>query len=263
MPTNQPRKRSGSSSASRQPSATHSAKSSKAGKNTKSSRATKSAKAKKAVNTSGMARRRAGRREAESRHSEERWTTILAAASRVFRRLGYQQATLEDVAQEVGINRATLYYYVADKAELLVAILDEPVHKMTSDLREIVRTGSAEHRLRLAIQSHMRALDENYPELFVFLAENMHLLTIGDSRDITKNAREYGALMTSIIEDGVASGEFRDDLDPRIVMFGIVGMMNWSHRWYSPTGQHSLRSIAKEWEELVLDGLLARDHGSR
>ena len=213
----------------------------------------------KAAATSGMAQRRAGRRDAESRTSEERWQAITAAASRVFRRLGYQQATLEDVAQEVGINRATLYYYVADKAELLIAILDEPVHKMTLDLRDIVASdASAEQKLRLAIERHMQALDENYPELFVFLAENMHLLTIGSDRDIRRNAREYGTLLTSIIVDGVASGEFRDDLDPRLVMLGIVGMMNWSHRWYNPAGRHSLPTIAKQFEELALDGLLRR-----
>jgi AcrR family transcriptional regulator len=213
----------------------------------------------KAAATSGMAQRRAGRRDAESRTSDERWQAITVAASTVFRRLGYQQATLEDVAKEVGINRATLYYYVADKAELLIAILDEPVHKMTVDLREIVTTdASAEQKLRLAIERHMQALDENYPELFVFLAENMHLLTIGRDRDIRRNAREYGALFTSIIVDGVASGEFRDDLDPRLVMLGIVGMMNWSHRWYNPAGRHSLQTIAKQFEELTLDGLLRR-----
>jgi AcrR family transcriptional regulator len=204
-----------------------------------------------------MAQRRAGRREAESRTSEERWQAILAAASRVFRRLGYQQATLEDVAVEVGINRATLYYYVADKAELLIAMLDEPVHKMTRDLRDIVAgEESSEQKLRLAIERHMQALDENYPELFVFLAENMHLLTIGRDRDIQRNAREYGTLMTAIIVEGVSRGEFRDDLEPRLVMLGIVGMMNWSHRWYSPTGPHSLFTIAKQFEEMVLDGLL-------
>jgi len=213
----------------------------------------------KAAATSGMAQRRAGRRDAESRTSDERWQAITVAASTVFRRLGYQQATLEDVAKEVGINRATLYYYVADKAELLIAILDEPVHKMTVDLREIVTSdATAEQKLRLAIERHMQALDENYPELFVFLAENMHLLTIGRDRDIRRNAREYGALMTSIIIDGVASREFRDDLDPRLVMLGIVGMMNWSHRWYNPAGRHSLPAIAKQFEELTLDGLLRR-----
>jgi AcrR family transcriptional regulator len=206
-----------------------------------------------------MAQRRAGRREAESRTSEERWQAITAAASAVFRRLGYQRATLEDVAQEVGINRATLYYYVADKAELLIAILDEPVHKMTRDLRDIAAgDASAEQKLRLAIERHMQALDENYPELFVFLAENMHLLTIGRDRDIQRNAREYGTLMTSIVVEGVENREFRDDLDPRLVMLGIVGMMNWSHRWYNPAGRHSLDTIAKQFEEMVLDGLLRR-----
>jgi hypothetical protein len=54
----------------------------------------------------------------------------------------------------------------------------------------------------------------------------------------------------------VSRGEFRDDLEPRLVMLGIVGMMNWSHRWYSPTGRLSLFTIAKQFEELVLDGLL-------
>ena len=206
-----------------------------------------------------MAKRRAGRRDAEGRTSEERWLAILDAASRVFRRLGYHQATLEDVANEVGINRATLYYYVADKAELLIAILDEPVHNMTRDLRETVaREVNAETKMRRAIEQHMKALDENYPELFVFLAENMHLLTIGRDRDIQKNAREYGNLMTAIIEEGVAAGEFRDDIDPRLAMLAIVGMMNWSHRWYDPNGRYSMHTIAKQYEALALDGLLSR-----
>ena len=72
---------------------------------------------------SAMAQRRAERRGAERRNSDERWLAILEAGSRVFRKFGYASATLEDVAKEVGINRATLYYYVADKSELLVAIL--------------------------------------------------------------------------------------------------------------------------------------------
>ena len=211
-----------------------------------------------------MAQRRAGRRASESRTSEERWLAILDASSRVFRKLGYQQATLEDVAKEVGINRATLYYYVADKAELLIAILDDPVHKMTKDLREIIaRDESTATKLRRAIEQHMRALDDNYPELFVFLAENMHLLTIGQDRVIQRNAREYGNLMTSIIEDGIASGEFRDDLEPRLVMLGIVGMMNWSHRWYDPNGRDSLSAIARQFEAIALDGLLARPRRRR
>ena len=208
---------------------------------------------------SGMAKRRAERRRAERRHSEERWAAILDAGSEVFRRLGYSQATLEDVAREVGINRATLYYYVADKEELLIAMLDEPIHRMTTDLRAIAELdASPTERLHRAILQHMRALDDNYPELFVFLAENLHLLTIGSDRDIQANARAYGDVMTTLIEDGIKAGEFRRDLDPRLVMLGVIGMLNWSHRWFTPDGNRTLTEIGEEYSALVLQGLRAQ-----
>ena len=87
---------------------------------------------------SGMAKRRSQRRRAGQPDSDRRWAEILAAGSAVFRRLGYAQATLADVALELGINRATLYYYVADKAELLVRILEAPVEQMTQALHAIL-----------------------------------------------------------------------------------------------------------------------------
>ena len=205
-----------------------------------------------------MAQRRAERKRADRRSSEERWVAIMDAGSEVFRRLGYSQATLEDVAREVGINRATLYYYVADKEELLIAILDEPIHRMTSDLREIAaRESTPTDRLREAIRQHMRALEDNYPGLFVFLAENLHLLTVGSDRDIQSNAHDYGEVMIGLIEEGIASGEFRTDLDPRLVMFAIIGMLNWTHRWYTPDGKRTLVEIGDEFSELVLQGLRA------
>ncbi|MEX0666387.1 MAG: TetR/AcrR family transcriptional regulator [Acidimicrobiia bacterium] len=205
---------------------------------------------------SGMAQRRAERRNADRRNSEERWAAIMEAGSEVFRRLGYAHATLEDVAREVGINRATLYYYVADKEELLIAILDEPIHRMTTDLREIAALPlSPTDRLRKAVIHHMQTLEDNYPELFVFLAENLHVLTVGSDRDIQQNAHAYGEVMVGLLEEGIAAGEFRGDLDPRLVMLGIIGMLNWSHRWYTPDGKRTLPEIGEEFATMLLAGL--------
>lgn len=207
---------------------------------------------------SGMARRRAERRRAERRGSDRRWEAILAAGSRVFRRLGYARATLEDVASELGLHRATLYYYVADKAELLVAILDEPVQQMTRAMREIRDLDApAEQKLRRAVAAHMRALEVNYPELFVFFAENLHTLPVKGDGGLRQHAEGYGDLLTSIIAEGIRSGEFRPDLDPRLMMLAAVGMMNWSHRWYTPDSPHSLAEIGAQFAELVLGGLRA------
>src|SRR5690606_1499931 len=83
-----------------------------------------------------IARRRAERRQASGRRSDARWAEIVQGAGKVFRRLGYSQSTLEDVAAEVGINRATLYYYVGTKEELLVALLQQPMEALRTRLEE-------------------------------------------------------------------------------------------------------------------------------
>lgn len=207
---------------------------------------------------SGMAKRRTQRRRAEQPGSDRRWEEVLAAGSSVFRRLGYAQATIADVALELGINRATLYYYVADKAELLVRILEAPVQEMTRTLLAIRESHhSPEAKLRRALAAHMHALEVNYPELFVFFAENLHMLPVRSDGDIRKNAEGYGELLTSIIAEGIESGDFRSDLDPRLMMLAIVGMMNWSHRWYEPGSEHGLDEIGQQFAELVLGGLRA------
>ena len=58
---------------------------------------------------SDISRRRVERRMATGRKSDDRWQRVLAGASKAFREIGYAQTTLEDVAAEAGISRATLY----------------------------------------------------------------------------------------------------------------------------------------------------------
>src|SRR3970040_2535165 len=52
---------------------------------------------------------------------------ILAEAARIFTRLGYHGATLDDVARALGVTKAALYYYVANKEELLFQCCKVPI----------------------------------------------------------------------------------------------------------------------------------------
>jgi AcrR family transcriptional regulator len=214
---------------------------------------------------SAIAQRRLKRRvdstrtDGRLRKSDQRWDSILAGAARVFHDVGFAQATLENVAAEVGITRASLYYYVADKRELLIAILDGPIHGMTADLREIQALDlSPRQKLHEAVLTHMKALEDNYPDLFVFLAENLHQMTVGTERDVRLNAREYGQVMSEIIQEGIESGDLRGDLDPTIAMLGLIGMCNWTHRWFSAGGRFTLSEIGEQFAELLLDGMAPR-----
>ena len=77
-------------------------------------------------------RRRAALRNGRADYTAKR-AEIIAAAAEVFRERGYQAATLNDVAERLGTDRASLYYYVADKQELFRESIKDVLE---SNLRE-------------------------------------------------------------------------------------------------------------------------------
>jgi AcrR family transcriptional regulator len=205
---------------------------------------------------SDIARRRQERRAANGRRSDERWQDLLAASADVFRRIGYGPATLEDIASEVGVTRATLYYYVGTKEELLVALLNEPIRTVRERLEEVAeRKLPAREQLVETLREYIRALDE-HPELFIFLSENVHLVMTGPEADeLRHNADRYGRVLAQVIADGARAGEFRSDIDPQVAVMGIIGMFNWMHRWYRPDGPRPLTEIGEDLVSMALSAL--------
>ncbi|HSX79322.1 MAG TPA: helix-turn-helix domain-containing protein, partial [Candidatus Saccharimonadia bacterium] len=63
---------------------------------------------------------------------------IIAAAAKVFKEKGYHAATTRDIAAEVGIQQATLYYYISSKEELLYLVVREPIVRLYDQVEEIV-----------------------------------------------------------------------------------------------------------------------------
>ncbi len=196
------------------------------------------------------------RRAAGGRRSDERWAAVLAAASRVFAAVGYEKATLEDVAREVGINRATLYYYVGTKEELLVSLLADPIATVTARLEEdAARDAPADEKLGAALRGYVKTLDE-HPELFIFLSENVHTAMTGpDAEELVGEADRYGRILTGVVRDGADAGVFRQDVDPQTAVLAILGMFNWMHRWYRPDGRRSLIDIGEDLIRLSLAAL--------
>jgi TetR/AcrR family transcriptional regulator, cholesterol catabolism regulator len=205
---------------------------------------------------SDIARRRMERRQASGRRSDVRWSEILDGSAAVFARRGYAQTTVEDIADEVGINRATLYYYVGTKEELLVALLDGPIDTLRSRLEEVAeRPLPARDKLVAALREYSRTIAE-LPALFIFLSENVHRVMTGPEADrIRANADRYGRVLARIIADGAANGEFRSDIDAQTVVLGILGMFNWMHRWFDPRGRKSLMDFGEDFIALALSGL--------
>lgn len=183
---------------------------------------------------------------------------IIEAAAKVFKTKGYQAATVQDIADEVGILKGSLYHHVASKEELLYLVVKEPMTHLYAAITEIAGSAlSATEKLRRAIRTHVEAVDRHYPHLFVYLRE---------SEDLRQRFRErtrlspklYEKLWQQVLREGVKSGEFRADIDVQIVSYGLLGMINWLHKWYSPQGRLSAREVAEEFVSFTLAGI-ARD----
>lgn len=208
---------------------------------------------------SELARRRAERRLASGRKSDQRWQAILQGAAAAFRDLGYRATTLEDVATRVGINRASLYFYVGTKEELLVSLLYRPLHQMTANAKAIVSLELAPADTLARVLRQWSIDMHETPELMLFLSESLpRVLTGREADELAANGNEYTDLLTAVIAAGMSDGTFRTDIDPRLAMAAILGMFSSLHEWYVPGRARTLVEIGEVFAELALSSLRPR-----
>jgi hypothetical protein len=78
----------------------------------------------------------------------------------------------------------------------------------------------------------------------------------------TRAKREYDQTIERVVREGVEAGLLRD-LPPRLVVFGLLGMCNWLHKWYRPDGKRSAAEIADVFVALLEHGYLVEPSGGR
>ena len=182
---------------------------------------------------------------------------IVVAAAKVFRTKGYHAATVRDIADEVGILKGSLYHHFESKEALLYLVVKEPIAQMYRTMGEIAAAdAAATEKLRRAILAHLKAFDRHYPHLFVYLRER-EAVKRRFREQIGFSPKAYERLWQQILEEGVGSGEFRRELDIRVASYGLLGMLNWSYKWYNPGGRLQVGEVAGEFTALALAGLAA------
>src|SRR3984893_6834132 len=193
----------------------------------------------------------------EMQQTPPREDQVRAVALRLFKEKGYHATSMRDMADEVGINKGSLYSYIRSKEDLLVPVFEQAMGVLLAKIEEIAadNTLTPTLRLRLAIQAHVTAVADNLDVLTVYLSEWRQLAAESLSKERTQRER-YGELFLGILQDGVSSGEFRP-MDTRSVMLGMIGMCNYLFRWYRPDERPEPPQIADELIEMVMQGVRA------
>jgi AcrR family transcriptional regulator len=182
---------------------------------------------------------------------------IVTAAAKVFRTKGYHAATVRDIAEAVGILKGSLYHHFESKEALLYLVVKEPIAQMYRTIAAIAEADlGATEKLRRAILAHLEAFDRHYPHLFVYLRER-EAVKRRFREMIGFSPKDYERCWQQILREGVESGEFRPELDLQVTSYGLLGMLNWSYKWYEPRGRLSVTEVAGQFTALALAGLAA------
>lgn len=187
---------------------------------------------------------------------------ILLAAAQIFRRKGFHGASMQDIADAVGLQKATLYHHVHSKQEILLALLDRALDLLTADMEVIsARDCTSSEKLRLAIRSYLTRLAEQADLASVLLLEYRSLEPELRRRHISRRDK-FESIWRRILRQGIDRGEFRL-VDERIAGAALLGVQNWSITWFRPNGRLSTAELADQFADLLLRGLEPGGAGRR
>ena len=205
---------------------------------------------------SGIGRRRLAARDESTEHYNERRAALRRSAAEMFREHGFSSTTLDQIAQRAGVDRSSLYYYVSGKTELFLDVVSEAIENM-SIIAWQIRNGEGSSGEK--IEKFCHAIMDNYlkyPHIYVFIQEKMTKgLNTKPMRVLRQFERQIENAIIEVIEEGIERDEIRHDISPKIAAYGILGMLNWTHRWYRPDGPFDGKEIAHGFAAMVIDGL--------
>lgn len=180
---------------------------------------------------------------------------LIDIAARIFDEKGFEKCSMADIAKAVGLGRSALYHYFKSKDEILAAIVEAEALTPTHHLESLsAESGlSATEWLRRAIvEGIIRRLSSG--SRFVTLSRLEGQIPEDLRVVYNRSRRQIYDYYVHCIEHGISTGEFRP-VDPKIAAFGVLGMANWTSRWYSPSGRKSPEEIALIIADMALASL--------
>lgn len=181
------------------------------------------------------------------------------AAIDVFAQKGFYGARISDIAKKARVADGTIYLYFKNKDDLLISLFEDRMEVIVDRFRHrISDEPSAIERLRGFIDQHLKMVAEQ-PTLAEVLTREL--------RQSAKFVREYRApkfseyldLLGEIIEYGRQTGEFAEDISPKVLKRALFGALDEvSLHWVTSVRRkpYSLDAAAEEIWRLCAQGIL-------
>jgi len=188
---------------------------------------------------------------------EEMEDQLLGAAASLFHRKGFVASTTRELAQSMGLQRASLYHYLESKQDLLYVLCSRAMESISREVAEASQTAPPDERLASAVRAHIAATLRDQEMHSVVLSEFRHLDE--DRRDeISRQHHSYHQQIRKLLSEEQDAGRLRTDLDSKYLALMLSNLLNWTLYWYDPDGPLQPSQIADLVIDLFTNGAKAR-----
>jgi len=177
---------------------------------------------------------------------------ILDHAARLLRSNGYHRTSLREIADAVGIRKASLYHHFGSKEEIVEAVVNDGVRVVHEAVLAALAHADAHgprRRLEGAIAAHLAALHGHSD----YTCASIKAFSFKDGEapeSVLRMRRAYDDLWRRLIEDCAVAGILAQGLSPESLRLFLLGAMNGSVDWYRD-GRFAIAELAAEYCALI------------
>jgi len=180
---------------------------------------------------------------------------IQIVIARLFARKGYKSTSLREIAQELGMDKSSLYHYFSGKEEMLFKLMNNAMDDAMTSLDEIYAADhSPEEKLKRILSYYTRyfAGDQDRETLLV---NEMNSLGKDYRRILIKKQKRYVDLFKSVLYD-LAKDRKMKEIPPTVATFAFFGMVHYTIKWYRRDGTVNLDKLADLFVQIFTRGIL-------
>jgi AcrR family transcriptional regulator len=186
---------------------------------------------------------------------------LRAVAAKLFWDQGYAATTTRELAAVLGVQKASIYYHIRSKEDLLYSLCVESLENIYS-ATEAAITGVEDpvERVRALIKGHVSAMLADKEKHATMLTE-LRSLSPKRRREVVGLRDDYEKLVRSVLADAQEAGALRGDIPAKYLELCLLDLMNWAIFWFRPDRGMSPEQLAETFAILFLEGAQDRRVG--
>lgn len=181
---------------------------------------------------------------------------LLTIAAGLFAERGFKNTTVRDIADAAGILSGSLYHHFDSKESMVDELLDTFQTELWKKYDAIEASDlTPKGKLTAIVRASFEAIDTHHSEVAIFQNDAAYLTTFERFDYLNERNLKFRTLWLGLLDQGVASGELRADLDVELVYRFLRDTVWVAVRWYRPGGSLTPADVADQYLTILLEGI--------